>query len=309
MKVIIRILILTAVILNFTFCKIWKAHSTNKKGISEFNAGHLKESGYQFEKSMSYGFRSEIPEFNSGNIYMKEKDFSSAHRIYEKLILNDPDFSEALYNDGEALYYWGIAEIDEQNCTTDVTKKLWEAAAERMIETKRSIFWNQELKNRSIENHQLITKKLQELENFPEKCKQNKKDSDKDQSDPDQNKEGKPEEKENKEKKQADPSAVKDNAPAKNENQTEKKNNPAKETEGRDKKKRPKFDPGEKKESKTKTGKESGPLSAGEKENLKSETERVKKQAKGKTHNRSKAQQEKNTKPGETEKVLKEALW
>ena len=312
MNPLIRTLILFVIIFVFTACKIWRAHSTNKKGIQELTAENLKESRNQFEKSMSYTFRKEIPEYNSGNINLREKDFTAAHQVYEKVISTDPEFSEALYNDAQALYYWGITELDEQNCTIDVTKKLWEFAQNRMLESKKSMLWNSELKLKSENNYVLITDQLKELENFPEKCKQNKKDSKDDKEDrsrSDTKKETEPEEKDKQEDKTPNPStpSEKDKRQGKIGGNTKDITPP--DTTGEEKKKRPKFDPDGKKELKSGNGKEFQALTSEEKDKLKSETERVKNQSKGKTHNRSKAQQDKNTKPGETEKVLKEALW
>ena len=88
-------------------CEYYKAYKYNEEGIKELNETKLEDSKTSFYKSISYSYKSYIPTYNIGNTLLQEDDFPAAHEKFQEAIEANPEFKEALYNDGQALYFWG----------------------------------------------------------------------------------------------------------------------------------------------------------------------------------------------------------
>ncbi len=116
-------------------CEYYKAYKYNEEGIKELNETKLEDSKTSFYKSISYSYKSYIPTYNIGNTLLQEDDFPAAHEKFQEAIEANPEFKEALYNDGQALYFWGKKEVNPETCNTERAKVLWEQAANRFKET------------------------------------------------------------------------------------------------------------------------------------------------------------------------------
>ena len=177
----------------FVNCEYYKAYKYNEQGIQEFNETKLSDSRTSFHKSISYSYKSYIPTYNIGNTLMQEDDLPAAHEKFQQAIEANPEFKEALYNDGQALYLWGKKELSPNTCNIERARVLWEQAINRFKETAELANAG-DYKKPSLDNANFISDEISKLEDLEEnKCQnQNEKSEEekKDKSDSDQNEDG-----------------------------------------------------------------------------------------------------------------------
>ncbi|HNI94771.1 MAG TPA: VWA domain-containing protein [Leptospiraceae bacterium] len=112
-----------------------KADRYNEAGRTKTREGSQEEARLNYGKSALYGFRSYIPEYNTGVAYFRERDYDKAHEYFQKAVQEKPDFQEALYNDGISLYRLGQNELKEEICNLKRAETFFENALRRMKET------------------------------------------------------------------------------------------------------------------------------------------------------------------------------
>ena len=177
----------------FVNCEYYKAYKYNEQGIQELNETKLSDSRTSFHKSISYSYKSYIPIYNIGNTLMQEDDLPAAHEKFQQAIEANPEFKEALYNDGQALFLWGKKELSPDTCNIERARVLWEQAINRFKETAELTSVG-EYKKPSLDNANFIANEISKLEDLKaNKCQnQNEKPDEekKDQSDSDQNEDG-----------------------------------------------------------------------------------------------------------------------
>ena len=117
--------------------------------------------------------RSEIPLYNLANTRFQQGDFSAAHDLYQRALGLRPNFKEALFNDGVALYGWGLREIDPQGCMLDRTKELWSAALLRFEEAARAAGEDEELARKARDNAEFVRARFKDLEQLGKNCPEN----------------------------------------------------------------------------------------------------------------------------------------
>lgn len=152
-----------------------KAHAANEHGITMEGLHARKKSRLAFEESAAFHYREEIPLFNLGNTTLSDGDASAAHDAYQRALLMRPDFPEALYNDGHALYEWGRKEIDPLGCNLERVKKLWEESAGRFERARDAASRTEpgddpDLGRKAAENAQLVRNRITQLEALAKKC-------------------------------------------------------------------------------------------------------------------------------------------
>jgi hypothetical protein len=164
----------------------------NEQGIQELNETKLSDSRTSFHKSISYSYKSYIPTYNIGNTLMQEDDLPAAHEKFQQAIEANPEFKEALYNDGQALFLWGKKELSPETCNIERARVLWEQAINRFKETAELTNVG-DYKRPSLDNANFIANEISKLEDLKEnKCQsQNEKSEEekKEQSDSDQSEE------------------------------------------------------------------------------------------------------------------------
>lgn len=107
------------------------ANIENEKGIEADRVALRPVARTHYERSRAYGVRPEIPTYNLARSVFLQHDYSEAHELYQQALEIAPDLPEAHYNDGHALYRWGVAERDPQGCHLLRTLELWQAAETR----------------------------------------------------------------------------------------------------------------------------------------------------------------------------------
>jgi hypothetical protein len=176
----------------FVNCEYYKAYKYNEQGIQELNETKLSDSRTSFHKSISYSYKSYIPTYNIGNTLMQEDDLPAAHEKFQQAIEANPEFKEALYNDGQALFLWGKKELSPETCNIERARVLWEQAINRFKETAELTNVG-DYKRPSLDNANFIANEISKLEDLKEnKCQsQNEKSEEekKEQSDSDQSEE------------------------------------------------------------------------------------------------------------------------
>lgn len=154
---------------------IIRAHSLNEDGIELFQKKEYSSARKMFEESIGFSIREYIPAYNLARCYYEEKDFSAAHQEYERAIELRPNYTEAYFNDGHALYQWGLQEIDPDFCTIDRGIELLQKAADRfqtVIDLSRTISFihRNAVKNKEFIVEQIVLIKQKHEENKV-KCK------------------------------------------------------------------------------------------------------------------------------------------
>ena len=218
----------------FVNCEYYKAYKYNEQGIQELNETKLSDSRTSFHKSISYSYKSYIPTYNIGNTLMQEDDLPAAHEKFQQAIEANPEFKEALYNDGQALYLWGKKELSPDTCNIERARVLWEQAINRFKETAE-LSNAGDYRKPSLDNANFISDEISKLEALEEsKCQnQNEKSEEekKDQSDSDQNEDGEKKESKNNQANNDDKSQEQ-----KNQNQNNSQNNDKPNKDGKDSK-------------------------------------------------------------------------
>ncbi|MBP7280028.1 MAG: hypothetical protein KBA66_00530 [Leptospiraceae bacterium] len=153
-------------------CEYYKAYKHNEEGIKEFNETKLEDSKTSFHKSISYSYKSYIPTYNIGNALLQEDDLPAAHEKFQEAIEANPEFKEALYNDGQALYFWGKKEVNPETCNTERAKVLWEQAVNRFKETA-SLQNAGDYRKPSLDNAKFIESEISKLDELKENGCQN----------------------------------------------------------------------------------------------------------------------------------------
>ncbi len=194
-------------LLNLFFCREFdpvtmaKADRYNESGRKKGAEGSQEEARLNYGKSVLYGFRAYIPEYNTGVSYFQEKDYDKAHEYFQKAVEQKPDFQEALYNDGISLYRLGLNELKEEICNLKRAETFFENSIRRMKETvdaggKRKVsenaldlgnFLESELEDLKTKGEAKCGEK-QEQTAENESSQNSKKESAETQNDPDQNK-------------------------------------------------------------------------------------------------------------------------
>ena len=174
----------------FINCEYYKAYQYNEEGIKQLNESKLNDSKDSFHKSISYSYKTYIPTYNIGNTLMQEDDLPSAHEKFQQAIEANPDFKEAIYNDGQVLYLWGKKELAPETCDVKRAKVLFEQAMNRFRETSKLTNAG-EYKKPSEENAEFIESEIAKLDELEangckeqeNENKQNQSNSEGDQSD------------------------------------------------------------------------------------------------------------------------------
>jgi hypothetical protein len=160
---------------------ILKAHQWNEEGRKSFDKKSYDEAKLYFTKSLSFSVREHIPTFNLGKVYFAQKDFPSAHDKFQKAILLNRDFVDAVYLDGVTLYEWGVFELQPEICDTERAKVLWEQSIVRFGEAIQlsGLFEKTDLYKQNQEYLRSELRRLEELgEDFCEKKSEEKKQED-----------------------------------------------------------------------------------------------------------------------------------
>lgn len=148
---------------------IFKAHYHNENGIEDYSGGRTDSARAGFEKSAGYHIRSYIPRFNLAGNYMLEENYAEAHRLYQDVMVQQPTLLEAWFNDGWALYKWGLKERDAKGCVTERSLKLLKQSANRFYEAeekgkKTRVGYN------AWQNRLKIEELIEQVENGTEVC-------------------------------------------------------------------------------------------------------------------------------------------
>ncbi|MBK8398198.1 MAG: hypothetical protein IPL26_23530 [Leptospiraceae bacterium] len=152
-------------------CEYYKAYKYNEEGIKELNETKLEDSKTSFYKSISYSYKSYIPTYNIGYTLLQQDDLPAAHEKFQQAIEANPEFKEALYNDGQTLYLWGKKEVNPDSCNTERAKLLWEQAMLRFNETAELTNAG-DYKKPSLANIKFIQNEISKLDNLKENnCK------------------------------------------------------------------------------------------------------------------------------------------
>lgn len=103
----------------------------NGKGIEADRFLLHREARTHYERSLAYDVWPEIPTYNLARSVFLQHDYSEAHELYQRALEIAPDHPDIHYNDGHALYRWGVQERDPQGCFLLRTLELWKAARQR----------------------------------------------------------------------------------------------------------------------------------------------------------------------------------
>ncbi len=152
-----------------------KAHAANENGITLDQFQARKKARLNFEESTAFHYREEIPLHNLGNTTLADGDASAAHDAYQRALVMHPEFPEALFNDGHALYEWGRKEIDPLGCNLERVKKLWEDSAGRFEAAEKAAARNapredDALGRKAAENAERVRNQIAKLADLARKC-------------------------------------------------------------------------------------------------------------------------------------------
>jgi hypothetical protein len=139
------------------------ANRFNESGIREASRGDFNGARGLFEESGNHGLKALVPSYNIAGTFMAEKDYGMAHKYYESILREEPDFVEALYNDGHALYDLGAQEIDDACSNAPEIVEMWNASIGRFQEVARVSGGSNPLNKMALENIAFIEGRIKEL--------------------------------------------------------------------------------------------------------------------------------------------------
>ena len=159
-------LIIIAASLAFASCGsgCGESDALNNDGIALLLLKKYDEAGIRFEESISCRFKSEVPAYNMGNNSFREGDYVSAHEYYQKALRLDPDFGDAVFNDGCALYMQGMSILDREYCDIAVTISYLKNSRERFLDSAEMDNAGGTLGEMSRKNADFVTSKIDEIE-------------------------------------------------------------------------------------------------------------------------------------------------
>jgi len=108
-----------------------RAHRANEEGIAADNARLFEPARRLFERSLAFDIQPEVPTYNLGRSRIRSGHPAEAREALQKAVELAPEFHEAYYNDGHALFALGEAERDPRGCDLERTRDLWQAARDR----------------------------------------------------------------------------------------------------------------------------------------------------------------------------------
>ncbi|HMB52511.1 MAG TPA: hypothetical protein VKU40_04300, partial [Thermoanaerobaculia bacterium] len=108
-----------------------RAHDENELGIAADQVLQHEQARRHYRRAIGFGVHGEIPTYNLARSRSLAGDWSAAHDLYQQALALDPGLTEAVYNDGYALYAWGLAERDPRGCQLERTHELWSASLRR----------------------------------------------------------------------------------------------------------------------------------------------------------------------------------
>ncbi|MBI3396720.1 MAG: tetratricopeptide repeat protein, partial [Spirochaetia bacterium] len=264
-----------------------QAHASNENGILLSAGRAFQTAALSFESSAGYHFREEIPVYNLGNTHMRQGDYSQAHSLFEKALHLKPDFPEALFNDGEALFTWGQREIDPEGCRLERTRQLWKEAGGRFEAAAKHESSIQVSARANAARMEALEKTLDQLEAQcpPEKKKQ------KEEEDKQAQKQREQEKEEEQKKQQQEQQKQQQNQQKQKQQEDQQRKNPKDQDPAKDKNQK---EPPENKDGAD--GNEPRPqgrgkITPGEAEQIGRELARIAKQKQGKMHNQTRPQQ------------------
>ncbi len=109
----------------------WQAYIENERGIERDDASEHSEAAVHYHRSLAYEIQPEIPSYNLARSATLDGRYSEAHDLYQETLQLAPRLAEAHFNDGVALFLWGVAERDPQDCDLSRTLDLWQQATRR----------------------------------------------------------------------------------------------------------------------------------------------------------------------------------
>jgi len=153
-----------------------QASLENGKGIEADKVLLHSRAQTHYERSRAYGVLPEIPTYNLARSLFLQNDYSAAHELYQRALKLAPDLPQAHYNDGHALYRWGVMEADPRGCHVQRTLELWRAARKR-FETALELFPpDSESARRSRENLDFLDTRIEDLQQTlqtpPDDCRE-----------------------------------------------------------------------------------------------------------------------------------------
>lgn len=127
-----RLAALVAVVV-VTSCSspLWHAHRENERGIGEDRLTRHAAARPHYERAIGYRVQPQVPTYNLARSVTLQGDYGEAHELYQEALKLEPELTEALFNDGVALYLWGEAERDPRGCQLERTLDLWRQAERR----------------------------------------------------------------------------------------------------------------------------------------------------------------------------------
>lgn len=138
-----------------------RAHHENERGIVLDAFGRHDAAAVHYRRSIGHGVRAEVPTHNLARSRTLAGAWSEAHDLYQQALELDPGLEEALYDDGVALWGWGVAERDPRGCQLERTRELWQAAHGRFAATRLA---DGTLAKRAAANERHVAAALAEIE-------------------------------------------------------------------------------------------------------------------------------------------------
>lgn len=154
-----------------------RAHRANERGIDLDTLGLHAGATPQYRRSIGFQRRSEVPTHNLARSSTLRGDFSGAHELFQEALTLDPRMPEAYYNDGVALFRWGLSLRDPKGCELERTRELWGQSVIRFEEVEEYAAKDAPVAADAVTNLEYLAERLAEVDALiaspPPECQSN----------------------------------------------------------------------------------------------------------------------------------------
>jgi len=117
------------------------AQLENEAGNKKYHENNFQEAASHYRIALTYNFKKEVSLTNLGLVAIQNKDYILASKYFGEAIEFNEKTAVAYYNDGHALFLWGLDELTQsKDCKFERTESLWKRAIQRFDIAEKLFF-------------------------------------------------------------------------------------------------------------------------------------------------------------------------
>lgn len=143
------------------------AYGINAAGLAAADEGEHDRAILHYGRALRHQVRPHVLWVNLGRSHHLAGRQREAHHAFERALELAPRYPPAHFQDGVALYRWGLDELDAEACDVERTRPLWQTAAERF---RRAGDGLSALRDEARANHRATLRALDLLDEIERRC-------------------------------------------------------------------------------------------------------------------------------------------